>query len=81
MMSKVVYEVVEHDGGWAYKFNNVFSETYPTHAAAHAAATKAAAEQRVPGPTQIIQFEDESGQWHEETARGDDRPSTEVEDK
>lgn len=80
-MSKVVYEVVEHDGGWAYKFNNVFSETYPTHAAAHAAATKAAAEQRVPGPTQIIQFEDESGQWHEETARGDDRPSTEVEDK
>lgn len=80
-MSKVVYEVVEHDGGWAYKFNNVFSETYPTHAAAHAAASAAAAEQRVPGPTQVIQFEDEKGQWHEETARGDDRPSTEVEDK
>lgn len=80
-MSKVVYEVVEHDGGWAYKFNNVFSETYPTHAAAHAAATAAAAEQRVPGPTQVIQFEDEKGEWHEETARGDDRPTTEVEDK
>ena len=38
IMSKVVYEIVEHDGGWAYKFNKVFSETYPTHAAAHAAA-------------------------------------------
>lgn len=80
-MSKVVYEVVEHDGGWAYKFNNVYSETYPTHAAAHAAAATAAAEQRVPGPTAVIQFEDEKGEWHEETARGDDRPSTEVEDK
>jgi hypothetical protein len=80
-MSRVVYEVVEHDGGWAYKFGNVFSETYPTHAAAHAAAAAAAAEQRVPGPTEVIQFEDEKGQWHEETAKGDDRPSTEVEDK
>jgi hypothetical protein len=47
-MVKVVYEVVEHDGGWAYKFNNVFSETFPTRETAHAAATRAAAEQRVP---------------------------------
>ncbi len=80
-MSKVVYEVVEHDGGWAYTFNKVFSETYPTHAAAHAAAEKAAAEQRVPGATEVIQFEDSKGEWHEETASGSDRPSTEVIDK
>ena len=60
-MIKVVYEVVEHDGGWAYKFNKVFSETFPTHAAAHAAAEKAAAEQRVPGKTEEIQFEDSKG--------------------
>lgn len=80
-MTKVVYEVVEHDGGWAYKFNKVFSETFPTHAAALEAATKAAAEQRVPGPTEVIQFEDSKGKWHEETAKGDDRPSTEVVDK
>ena len=31
-MTKVIYHVVEHDGGWAYKFNDVFSEPYPTHA-------------------------------------------------
>ncbi len=50
-MVKVVYEVVEHDGGWAYKYGDVFSETFPTHQAAHAAAERAAAEQRVPaGP-------------------------------
>ena len=80
-MTKVIYEVVEHDGGWAYKFNKVFSETFPSHAAAHAAAEKAAAEQRVPGKTEVIQFEDGKGNWHEETAKGSDRPDTGVVDK
>ena len=37
-MSHVTYTVVEHDGGWAYKVGDVFSETFPTHEAAHAAA-------------------------------------------
>lgn len=80
-MSTVTYEVVEHDGGWAYKLGSVFSETFPTHAAATAAANRAAAEQRVPGKTEVIQFEDEKGKWHEETARGNDRPETRVVDK
>jgi hypothetical protein len=30
--AKVTYEVVEHDGGWAYRAKGVFSETFPTHA-------------------------------------------------
>lgn len=80
-MTKVVYEVVEHDGGWAYKFNGVFSETFPSREAALAAARRAANEQRVPGRTEAIQYEDGQGQWHEETASGSDRPSTEVVDK
>jgi len=25
-MTRIVYEVVEHDGGWAYRVNGVFSE-------------------------------------------------------
>ena len=33
-MSKVTYEIVEHDGGWAYKVDGVFSEPFPSHAAA-----------------------------------------------
>ncbi len=80
-MPEVIYEIVEHDGGWAYKANGVFSESFPSHAAALKAAQAAAAEQRVPGATQIIQYEDEQGRWHTETARGSDRPATEVKDK
>lgn len=80
-MTQVVYEVVEHDGGFAYKYKGVFSETYPTREAAHTAAQIAAAEQRVPGTTEPIQYQDGKGRWHEETARGSDRPTTSVEDK
>ena len=79
-MSEVVYEIVEHDGGWAYKFKDVFSEPFPTHEAALAAARTAAAEQRVPGHSEIIEYEDEKGRWHTETAAGSDRPDTDVED-
>ena len=80
-MSEVIYEIVEHDGGWAYKANGAFSETFPSHGAALKAAQAAAAEQRVPGATQVIQYEDENGRWHTETARGTDRPATEVKDE
>lgn len=80
-MANVVYEVVEHDGGWAYKVGAVFSEPFPDHAAASAAAKRAAAEQQVPGETEVIQYEDADGRWHEETARGDDRPTTDIIDK
>ena len=80
-MTTVVYEVVEHDGGWAYKVGDVFSEAFPTHDRASAAAQRAAAEQRVPGDTEVIQFEDSKGHWREETAQGSDRPSTEVIDR
>jgi hypothetical protein len=80
-MSHVIYEIVEHDGGWAYKANDTFSETFPSHKAAAAAAERAAKEQRVPGPTEVIEYEDKSGKWHEETARGNDRPNTAIVDK
>ncbi len=73
-MTEVIYEIVEHDGGWAYKANGVFSESFPTHAEALAAAQRVAAEQRVPGTTSVIEWEDEQGRWHTETASGSDRP-------
>jgi hypothetical protein len=79
-MSHVIYRVVRHDDGWAYTANGVFSEAFPTHAAALKAARRAAAEQRVPGSTEVIEYEDENGKWHTETARGGDRPDTTVED-
>ena len=79
-MPTITYEIVEHDGGWAYKVGDVFSETFPTHEDARAAADIAAEEQERPGDTTDIEYQDEKGRWHEETARGDDRPETDVED-
>jgi hypothetical protein len=79
-MSDVTYKIVEHDGGWAYKLGDVFSETFATHDEAAAAAKRAAAEQRVPGETAPISYQDEKGAWHEETAPGNDRPETAVVD-
>jgi hypothetical protein len=79
-MSHLTYAVVEHDGGWAYKVGDVYSETFATREAAHAAAARAAREQRAPGQGGPIEYEDSSGRWHEEEERGDDRPDTEVKD-
>lgn len=79
-MSHVTYKIVQHDDGWAYKVDGVFSEPFPTHAAALAAAKRAAQEQRVPGRTEVIEYEDENGRWHTETASGSDRPETDVKD-
>lgn len=79
-MNMITYRVVEHDGGWAYKLGDVFSETFATRQAAVEAAKIVAAEQRVPGKTEAIEYEDSEGTWHEELARGDDRPITDVDE-
>ncbi len=50
-MAHVTYTIVQHDGGWAYKVGDVFSETFPTRADAHAAAAIAASEQTAPDET------------------------------
>ncbi len=77
----VVYRIVEHDGGWAYKVGDVFSETFATHDDALTAAKAAAEVQQVSGETSGIQYETADGRWHEELAAGDDRPQTEVQDE
>ena len=77
-MVKVVYHIVEHDGGWAYRADGVYSETFRSHDAARAAAERAAREQRLSGEEAAISFEDASGRWREELVQGDDRPDTEV---
>ena len=79
-MTEVRYEIVEHDGGWAYRAQGTYSETFPTREAALAAARRAAGEQRVPGEDEGIVYEDERGQWREELSDGDDRPQTSVDD-
>jgi hypothetical protein len=78
-MSKIHYHVVPHDGGWAYKLGDVFSESFPSHAAAMAAARRVAREQHVPGTSTTIEYQDEKGQWHTEYSAGSDRPEADVE--
>jgi Uncharacterized protein conserved in bacteria (DUF2188) len=78
--SDVTYEIVQHDDGWAYKVDGVFSEAFPTHAEALAAAQSAAVEQELPGDAETIEYEDEKGEWHSETVSGRDRPHAVVKD-
>ena len=66
-MAKAHYEIVEHDGGWAYRLGDTYSETFATKAAAEAAAHHAAAEQKLPGESKTSSLR---------TARADDIPST-----
>ena len=78
-MTKITYEIVQHDGGWAYRADGVFSETFASHDLARKAAEIAAREQSVPGETTGISWEDKNGRWHNEVAPGNDRPETDVE--
>ena len=77
-MTKIEYVIVEHDGGWAYKLGDVYSETFRNRAGAVKAAKRAAAEQRAPGDDVGITYEDANGVWRTELADGHDRPETSV---
>jgi hypothetical protein len=80
-MSKIVYDIIKHDGGWAFKLGDTISETFRSHEDAVAAARRVAREQQVAGETAAISWEDERGRWHEELSHGDDRPEVEIHDK
>lgn len=79
-MAHVTYQIVEHNGGWAYKVDDVFSETFLSHDEAKEAAAAAAMRQSASGQTSDIEYEDADGNWHHELARADDRPETSVSD-
>jgi hypothetical protein len=78
-MAKLTYEIVKHDGGWAYRVDETFSEPFPSHDAARKAAELAAKEQAQPGDSVEIYFEDKQGKWHTEISSGKDRPEVDVE--
>jgi hypothetical protein len=78
-MTKVTYQIVEHDGGWAYKLGDVFSETFRSRDDAVNAAKAAASEQRLAGKTEGISYQDAEGEWHDEVSIGSDRPEADVE--
>ena len=80
-MTRIVYDIIKHDGGWAFKLGDTISETFQSHDAAFSAAKRVALEQQRPGETAAISWEDERGRWHEELSRGDDRPEVEIHDR
>jgi hypothetical protein len=73
-MAKIHYQVVPHDGGWAYRMEGTYSEAFPSRAAALKAAHRAATEQHIPGDSSYIEYQDEAGRWHVEASLGSDRP-------
>lgn len=79
-MTKIVYEIVPHDGGWAYKLGNVFSETFGSHEEALEAARIVMQEQQVGDEPVEISYQDEQGKWREEYSDGGDRPEVEIVD-
>ncbi len=76
--NKLTYTIVEHDGGWAYKLGDVFSEAFSTHDEALSAAHQVVKYQKRGGETTDISWEDDRGHWHDEVSQGKDRPEAEV---
>ncbi len=79
-MVKIIYEIVPHDGGWAYRLGPVYSEAFPTHDQALEAVRIVVAEQQVGDEPVTISYQDENGRWREEYSDGGDRPEIEVVD-
>ncbi len=79
-MSNVTYHVAEHDVGFAYRVDEVWSEPFPSHEAALAAAHDAAQRQQVGGDDVEIQFQLAGGRWQTLHVEGGDRPETDVVD-
>jgi hypothetical protein len=48
-MAHITYEIVEHDGGWAYRLGETLSETYDSRQDATEGARSAASRQKVGG--------------------------------
>jgi hypothetical protein len=76
----VTYHVGEHDEGFGYRLGDVWSETFPDHASALAAAKSAAERQQLGGEDADISYQLADGRWQTEHVAGGDRPATEVVD-
>ena len=79
-MAKVIYEVVQHDGGWAYKVGDVLSETLPDP---RRSPCRSGRRCRAAAPRRRDRGHRVRGQVRplaQEIAEGTDRPDTELDD-
>lgn len=70
-MTKLNYEIVERDGGYAWKLGDAISETYPTRDAATAAAIEDSARRQSGTAPQTPETEGDARRWHNEMADND----------
>lgn len=60
-MVKITYEVVKHDGGWAYRVDGAYSSPFPSHSDALQAATIAATAQQRRDQSDALAMDVEQG--------------------
>ena len=63
-MSKITYEIVEHDGGWAYRVDGVYSEPFPPTTRPAEPRSVRRKSRSFPETTTGISYEDKEGRWH-----------------
>ncbi len=74
----ITYHVGQHDNGFAYRLEDVWSEPFGSHDEALEAARSAAQRQRIAGRDAAISYQTSDGAWHHEFTAGSDRPETDV---
>ncbi len=76
----LTYHVGIHDEGFAYRVGDVWSETFPNHESALAAAKSAAARQQQGGEDAEISYQLSDGRWQTEHVSRGEGPITTVSD-
>ncbi len=76
----VTYHVGKHEDGYGYRLEKIWSETFPDHDTAFAAARAAAERQHLEGQDAEISYQLPAVSWRVEHVDGRDRPDTEVVD-
>nr|WP_188112511.1 hypothetical protein [Rhizobium tropici] len=80
-MMPLIYNVGKHDEGFAYRVGDVWSETFPDHESALAAAKSAAARQQQGGEDAQITYQLYDGRWKTEHVSRGEGPTTNVIDE
>ncbi len=76
----VTYHVGEHDGGWAYHIEEVWSDRFPDHRTALEAARVAASRQGTSEEDVLVSYQNAEGNWTTELAGNGERVDAEVMD-
>ncbi|MAZ17255.1 hypothetical protein [Oricola sp.] len=77
-MTNPNYEIVEREGGFAWKLGDAFSETYPTRDAASAAAIEDSAKRQSGKARTNAQADGDARRWHDEMADNDTGHETDI---